>query len=163
MAGGTRIVGLIVAAGRGERAGGGQPKQYRPIAGKAVLARAYDALAGHSKVDSVLTVIGAGQEAAFAEAMAGRTVPSPIMGGATRRLSVLAGLEAIEANGGADIVLIHDAARPFLPAEVVDRLIDALNGHAGAVPVLPVVDSLALGSDALGDPVSRDGLYRVQT
>lgn len=163
MTSGSRIAGLIVAAGRGERVGGGQPKQYRQIAGKAVLAHAWDALADHPQVDAVFTVIGAGQDAEHDEALGGRKAPAPIVGGATRRESVLAGLKAIEANGGADLVLIHDAARPFVPATVIDRLIAALAENAGAIPVLPVTDTLAKGTKTLGETVPRDNLYRVQT
>ncbi len=154
-----RTVALIVAAGEGLRAGGDVPKQYARIGGKAMLAHAVDALAGHPGVDAVRVVIGAGQEAPFAEALAGRALPAPVAGGATRQASVRNGLAAIEA----DIVLIHDAARPFLPAAVVDRLLAALADAAGAVPVLPVVDTLARGDDLLGDTVARAGLWRVQT
>jgi 2-C-methyl-D-erythritol 4-phosphate cytidylyltransferase/2-C-methyl-D-erythritol 2,4-cyclodiphosphate synthase len=90
-------------------------------------------------------------------------LPSPITGGETRQQSVRNGLEAIAADGGADFVLIHDAARPFLPAAVVEKLIAALGGADGAVPVLPVVDSLARTENGLGDPMPREGLVRVQT
>ncbi|MBY0520458.1 MAG: 2-C-methyl-D-erythritol 2,4-cyclodiphosphate synthase, partial [Sphingomonas sp.] len=86
-----------------------------------------------------------------------------VVGGVTRRQSVLNGLEAIAASGGADRVLIHDAARPFLSASVIDRLIAALADHPGAVPVLPVADTLSQGGATLGAIVPRDGLYRVQT
>ena len=163
---GTRMsnahtVALIVAAGRGERAGG--PKQYRLLGGKAVLAHAYDALSAHPAIGAVFVVIGDGQQEAHDGALLGRGPLPPIAGGATRRESVLAGLAAIEAAGGAKFVLIHDAARPFVPGAVIDRLIDALDRNDGAVPALPIVDSLARGDVALGDPVSRDGLYRVQT
>lgn len=157
---GVDIVGLIVAAGRGERAGGGVPKQYRTIGGKAVLAHAHDALATHPAVGRVVTVIGAGQEADYAQALAGRDAPAPVIGGATRRDSVIAGLAAI---GHADRVLIHDAARPFLPHAVIDRLIAALEDTPGAVPVLAVADTLARGEAELGDTVDRTGLHRIQT
>jgi 2-C-methyl-D-erythritol 4-phosphate cytidylyltransferase/2-C-methyl-D-erythritol 2,4-cyclodiphosphate synthase len=159
MTSGIRTAGLIVAAGRGERAGGDVPKQYRPIAGTAMLARAYDALAGHPAIDSVTVVIGMGQEDLYAAAMAGRDAPAPVIGGATRRASVVAGLAAVDA----DHVLIHDAARPSLPPQVIDRLVAALDEHQGAVPALPVVDSLARGDGMLGDSVDRAQLWRVQT
>ena len=153
------IVALIVAAGRGERAGGSVPKQYARIAGCAVLAHAIDRLAAHPAIARIQVVIGAGQEAFYAEAIEGRTVAPPIIGGATRRESVLAGLQAC----GGDIVLIHDAARPFLPIAVIDRLLLALETADAAVPVLPVADTLARDGDGLGDPVPRDGIVRVQT
>jgi 2-C-methyl-D-erythritol 4-phosphate cytidylyltransferase/2-C-methyl-D-erythritol 2,4-cyclodiphosphate synthase len=104
-------------------------------------------------------VIGAGQESLFADAMAGRVLPPPVTGGATRQESVQNGLAAIDA----DIVLIHDAARPFVPHAVIDRLLAALETASGAIPALPVVDTLARGDGLLGDPVARDGLNRVQT
>ncbi len=157
-------VALIVAAGSGTRAGGGLPKQYRRIGGEAVIARAFDALASHPRISQVHIVIGSGQENLLASALAGRRPASVSPGGATRRDSVVAGLQAIAASGAPDIVLIHDAARPFLPAAVIDRLLDALEQQPGAVPTLPVVDTLVRNDDgALGDTVPREGLARVQT
>lgn len=153
---------LIVAAGRGERAGGDAPKQYAVIAGKALLAHAIDALAAHPGIDAVQVVIGAGQEDLYTGAIGDRTLPPPVIGGVTRRESVLRGLEAI-ASHAPGRVLIHDAARPIIPVTVIHRLLAALEGAGAAVPALPVVDSLARGGDMLGDPVTRDGLLRVQT
>jgi 2-C-methyl-D-erythritol 4-phosphate cytidylyltransferase/2-C-methyl-D-erythritol 2,4-cyclodiphosphate synthase len=153
------IVALIVAAGRGERAGGSVPKQYARIAGRAVLAHAIDRLAAHPAIARIQVVIGAGQEALYAEAVEGYALAPPVIGGATRRESVLAGLQAC----GGDIVLIHDAARPFLPLAVIDRLLTALKTADAAVPVLPVADTLARCGDSLGDSVPRDGIVRVQT
>lgn len=161
MTSGGKTIALVVAAGSGSRAGGGVPKQYRWIGGRALIAHAIDHL-DHPRIDAVHVVIGEGQEAAFAEAVGPRALPAPIIGGATRQESVRRGLEAVTATGPAR-VLIHDAARPFLPAEVIDRLLDALDTYAGAVPILPVVDTLAHGGDALGETVPREGLSRVQT
>lgn len=156
----NRTVALIVAAGSGSRMGGGVPKQYRAVAGVPVIARAVDALMAHPAIDAVHVVIGAGQQDQLAEALGGRAVTSS-PGGATRRESVRAGLEAI---GGAGRVLIHDAARPFLPAPVIDRLLAALDEAEGAIPTLPVVDTLVRAEGGtLGDTVSREGLARVQT
>lgn len=159
MTGKPSIAALVVAAGQGVRSGAGVPKQYRRIGGTPVLAHAVDALAGHSAIGVVQVVIGPGQEAAYAEAIGARALPPPVAGGATRRDSVIAGLAAIDA----DIVLIHDAARPFLPAAVIDRLLAALDGTGGAVPALAVADTLARGDGLLGDTVPRDGLHRIQT
>ena len=156
-------IALIVAAGKGVRAGGGLPKQFALLGGRAVVAHSVDALVRHPGIDSVLVVIAEGQEALLAAALGARALPSPIIGGATRRESVLAGLEAIAAAGGAARVLIHDAARPLLPSAVIDRLLAALDEHEGAIPALPVADTLARGGVALGDTLSRDGLVRVQT
>jgi 2-C-methyl-D-erythritol 4-phosphate cytidylyltransferase/2-C-methyl-D-erythritol 2,4-cyclodiphosphate synthase len=155
----SRTTALIVAAGSGTRVGGDLPKQYAPIAGKAVLAHAIDALAAHPRIDEIRVVIGAGHEELYAAAAGGRTTAAPVMGGATRRESVANGLAATTS----DLVLIHDAARPFLPTEVVDRLLAALEEAPGAVPVLPVADTLAEAGAELGRTVSRAGLARVQT
>jgi 2-C-methyl-D-erythritol 4-phosphate cytidylyltransferase/2-C-methyl-D-erythritol 2,4-cyclodiphosphate synthase len=155
------VVALIVAGGTGTRAGGGLPKQYRMIGGVAVIARAFDALAVHPAIAAVHIVIGTGHETLLAEALGDRKPASVTHGGATRRESVAAGLAAI---GKAGAVLIHDAARPFLPGAVIDRLLEALESDASAVPTLPVVDTLVRSEGgALGDTVSREGLVRVQT
>lgn len=157
-----KTVAVVVAAGSGSRAGGERPKQYRPLAGKAVLAHGVDALR-HPDIDEVRVVIGPGQEALFRDAVGDRPLPPPILGGAERRLSVRNALEALAAQGGVGTVLIHDAARPFLAAAVIDRLLEALRGADAAVPVLPVVDTLARSGAALGEIVPRADLARVQT
>lgn len=150
-----KTVALIVAAGRGERAGGDVPKQFAKLGAVSVLARAVDAFAGMP----VFVVIGAGHEAMAREALGSRSV-TLVTGGAERQQSVMRGLEAI---GSADRVLIHDAARCLLPRAVIDRLMVALDTYDGAVPVLRVADSVARGSGLLGDAVERTGLVRVQT
>jgi 2-C-methyl-D-erythritol 4-phosphate cytidylyltransferase/2-C-methyl-D-erythritol 2,4-cyclodiphosphate synthase len=110
-------------------------------------------------VQSARVVIGKGQQQSAAAALDGLPVGDLIEGGAERADSVRAGLEAI----GGDAVLVHDAARPFCPAAVVDRLIASLEFFEGAAPVLPVGDTLARTGDSLGEPVDRSGLVRVQT
>ena len=147
-------IAIIVAAGQGTRAGGTMPKQFAPLAGKSMLEHGFDALTSHPAVDGVYVVIGPGQEEALRAALG--EVPFAI-GGATRRESVAKGLAA---PGQADRVLIHDAARPFLPHAVIDRLLAALETHDGAIPGLPVADTLVT---ATGVSVPRDGLVRVQT
>ena len=153
------VTALIVAAGKGERLGGELPKQYRPIGGKPVLRWAVEALAGHPSIDRVRVVIGEGQEQMARHALADLHVGDFIRGGAERSDSVVSGLHAIEEG----TVLIHDAARPFCPPAVVDRLLTALEGNDGAVPVLPVADTLALGDAFLDGPVDRKRMLRVQT
>ncbi len=153
------IAAIIVAAGKGERAGGGLPKQFAMLGGKSVLAHSVDAFIGHGAIDQVIVVIGAGQQELATAALAGRGTVQIIEGGAERQDSVAAGLAAVTA----DKVLIHDAARPFLSAQVIDRLVASLETHDGAVPVLPVVDTLARNESALGDTVDRAALVRVQT
>jgi 2-C-methyl-D-erythritol 4-phosphate cytidylyltransferase/2-C-methyl-D-erythritol 2,4-cyclodiphosphate synthase len=167
MAQAKKIVVLVVAAGSGTRAGGSLPKQYRRLGGKAVLAHAIDHLR-RAGADDIRVVIGQGQEGLYEAAIEGRALPSPILGGAERRQSVLSGLEAIAAGGGADIVLIHDAARPFVTLDVWERLVAALEDNDLAVPALPEVDTLVRGAaqggaTELGEIVDRSGLYRVQT
>ncbi|MFN3389065.1 MAG: bifunctional 2-C-methyl-D-erythritol 4-phosphate cytidylyltransferase/2-C-methyl-D-erythritol 2,4-cyclodiphosphate synthase [Allosphingosinicella sp.] len=156
-----KTVALLVAAGSGSRAGGGVPKQYRRIAGKAVLAHAVDALR-HPGIDEVLVAIGPGQEGLYREALGDAPLPAFVLGGAERQESVRSGLEALAGRGVARI-LVHDAARPFLPGAVIDRLLGALETDAAAVPGLPVVDTLAEGGASLGAVVPRERLSRVQT
>jgi len=153
------VTALIVAAGRGERLVGDVPKQYRPIGGKPVLRWAAEALAGHPSIDEVRVVIGEGQQQMARDALAGIAVGDLILGGAERSDSVLNGVRAI--RDGA--VLVHDAARPFCPPAVIDRLLAALDGNDGAVPVLPVADTLALGDKVLDSSVDRRRMLRVQT
>lgn len=172
MSGQGRTVALVVAAGAGSRAGGALPKQFAALAGEAVLAHAVDHLR-HPQIDELQLVIAPGQEDLCRRALGNRALPAPVVGGTTRQQSVRNGLEALAARGDVARVLIHDAARPFVPGAVVDRLLAALEQNEGAVPVLPLADTLALtegspdtgpGSDPmLGDAVARDRLVRVQT
>ena len=149
---------LIVAAGKGERVGG-LPKQYRLLGGKPVLRRAVEALASHPAIAKVRVVIGAGQQELAQAALAGLDVGSLVEGGAERADSVRAGLAQIDG----DAVLVHDAARPFCPPQVIDRLLAPLEFFDGAAPVLAVGDTLARASDKLEEAVDRRGIVRVQT
>jgi 2-C-methyl-D-erythritol 4-phosphate cytidylyltransferase / 2-C-methyl-D-erythritol 2,4-cyclodiphosphate synthase len=153
------VTALIVAAGKGERLGGDLPKQYRSIGGKPVLRWAVEAMASHPSIDRVRVVIGPGQDDLAKDSIGDIPVGALIVGGAERSDSVLNGLQAI----GEGTVLVHDAARPFCPPAVIDRLLDALEGSDGAVPVLPVSDTLASGGSTLDAPIDRKGLFRVQT
>ena len=153
------VTALIVAAGSGSRMGGELPKQYRLLGGKSVLAHAVDALSAHPRIDAVRVVIGAGQDEQARTALAQRNVGALITGGAERADSVRAGLTAI----GDGIVLVHDAARPFCPPAVIDRLLDALDKHDGAVPALPIADTLAKARGPIDAMVDRTGLVRIQT
>jgi 2-C-methyl-D-erythritol 4-phosphate cytidylyltransferase / 2-C-methyl-D-erythritol 2,4-cyclodiphosphate synthase len=150
---------LIVAAGRGERLGGGMPKQFRLLGGKPVLRWTVEALLRHSAVRTVRVVIGKGQQADAAAALDGIDVGEFVEGGPERADSVRAGLDAI----AGDAVLVHDAARPFCPAGVIDRLLASLEFFDGAAPVLPVGDTLSRMGETLGEAVDRNGLVRVQT
>jgi len=153
------VTALIVAAGKGERLGGGIPKQYRSLGGKPVLRWAVEGLARHARVDAVRVVIGKGQEELAESALEGLEVGKFIAGGEERADSVRSGLARI--SGAA--VLVHDAARPFCPPAVVDRLLAPLEFFDGAAPVLRVGDTLARATDTLGESVERTGIVRVQT
>ncbi|HEX3421986.1 MAG TPA: bifunctional 2-C-methyl-D-erythritol 4-phosphate cytidylyltransferase/2-C-methyl-D-erythritol 2,4-cyclodiphosphate synthase [Sphingomicrobium sp.] len=153
------VTALIVAAGKGERAGGGVPKQFRMLAGKPVLRWAVESLIRHPAVQSTRVVIGDGQQEQASGALEGLDVGEPIVGGADRSDSVRAGLASLET----DAVLVHDAARPFCPSAVVDRLLASLEFHEGAAPVLPVGDTLARVGENLEELVDRNRMVRVQT
>src|SRR6476469_5499421 len=129
------------------------------IGGKPMLRWAVEALIGHPAVRSTRVVIGLDQERDAAAALAGLDVGDVIHGGAERADSVRAGLAAIDG----DAVLVHDAARPFCPPAVVDRLIAQLEFFDGAAPALAVGDTLARTDNGIGDIVDRSGLVRVQT
>ncbi|WP_273521963.1 bifunctional 2-C-methyl-D-erythritol 4-phosphate cytidylyltransferase/2-C-methyl-D-erythritol 2,4-cyclodiphosphate synthase [Rhodosalinus sediminis] len=148
---------LIVAAGRGRRAGGGLPKQWRPLAGRRVADWTVAAFAAHPGIAEVLLVAHPDDAAHIPEGL--RWVP----GGATRADSVRAGLAAL-AESGARHVLIHDVARPCVPGAVIDAVLDALTRHDGAAPALPVTDALWRGAEGrVTGAVAREGLYRAQT
>ena len=161
-----KIAVLIVAAGRGIRAGGEIPKQYRPLAGKPVLQHTIEAMLGSAKTTSVTVVISENDRAKFEKISAcfldKRLLPA-VIGGAERQVSVHNGLESLSSNPP-DIVLIHDAARPFTPPKVFEDLIDALKSFPCAFPVLPIVDALwKTKGDIVVAPVPRDALVRAQT
>ena len=153
------VAALIVAAGKGERAGGGLPKQFAMLGDKSVLLHALDAFASHRGIAETIIVVASGQIELASAAVGPRPSVRIVEGGAERQDSVFAGLACVTQPS----VLIHDAARPFLSHDVIDRLIAALADHDGAVPVLPVVDTLAFDAGALGDTVQRSRLVRVQT
>ncbi|MEO6433892.1 MAG: bifunctional 2-C-methyl-D-erythritol 4-phosphate cytidylyltransferase/2-C-methyl-D-erythritol 2,4-cyclodiphosphate synthase [Sphingomicrobium sp.] len=152
------VTAIIVAAGKGERLGGDVPKQFRLLGGKPVLRWAAEALADHPAVTGLRIVIGDGQEAPARAALDGLEAEF-VNGGATRAESVRAGLAGVASKA----VLVHDAARPFCPAAVIDRLVAALENNDGAVPVLGVVDTLALFNSDFGDIVDRSELVAIQT
>ncbi|MWD29491.1 bifunctional 2-C-methyl-D-erythritol 4-phosphate cytidylyltransferase/2-C-methyl-D-erythritol 2,4-cyclodiphosphate synthase [Aquicoccus sp. SCR17] len=150
-------VALIVAAGRGTRAGGGLAKQWRPLGDSTVAAHAIAAFATHSGIDAVLVVTRPEEAAQLAPGV------DWVPGGETRAASVRAGLEALESRAPRH-VLIHDVARPLVPAAVIDAVLAALATHAGAAPALPVTDALWSGRDGLVTGVAdREGLFRAQT
>src|SRR3546814_17112830 len=116
------IFALLVAAGRGARSGLNGPKQYHRIGGRAVLAHAIAGLEASSVVDTIIPVIHPDDTELYERATAGQSLAAAVHGGATRRESVLAGLAAITARGGADVVSLNAAAPHFLPGDKVDPL-----------------------------------------
>ncbi len=155
---------IIVAAGRGVRAGGAIPKQYRLVAGKTLLRRAIERLRAHGGIDAITIVINPDDRALYDAAVDGLILPAPVAGGATRQDSVRRGLESLS-DAAPAVVLVHDAARALVPDSVLDGLIAALADPAndGAVPGLAVNDSLRRGASHYDAAVDRDGLFRVQT
>lgn len=156
---------VLVAAGRGTRMGGDIPKQYQILDGKYVLTHTLESLLAHSRVDAVVVVIhpddGPRFEAALAQA--GHPNVTQVFGGATRADSVARGLAQLDADVAH--VLIHDAARPFVPPDVIDRVLDALTEAPGAAPALAVVDALWRGTDAgnVDTTLPRAHVWRAQT
>ncbi|MFC3097762.1 bifunctional 2-C-methyl-D-erythritol 4-phosphate cytidylyltransferase/2-C-methyl-D-erythritol 2,4-cyclodiphosphate synthase [Alteraurantiacibacter palmitatis] len=157
-----RLAAVIVAAGQGLRAGQPLPKQFALWRGKPVLRHAAERLKA-AGVDLLCVVIPEGADSLVRDMLAGTEPFVLVTGGATRQESVRNGLEALTL-AAPQAVLIHDAARPDCPADVVARLIAALETHSAAIPVLPVVDSMvtAIG-DAMGAKADREVLRRVQT
>ena len=154
----TRIAQILVAAGKGERAGGGLPKQYQPIGGKAVLRRTLEATQSEPRINETIVVVAAG-DPHIAALITDLENTRTVTGGATRTASVKAGLAALKDNPP-DLVLIHDGARPFVTPALIGGVIDALQTSPAAVPALPIADALkSLG----GESVNRDTLRRVQT
>ncbi|NOR63045.1 MAG: bifunctional 2-C-methyl-D-erythritol 4-phosphate cytidylyltransferase/2-C-methyl-D-erythritol 2,4-cyclodiphosphate synthase [Rhodobacteraceae bacterium] len=158
------VSALIVAAGRGTRAGAGLPKQYRPLQGAPVLRHTLLALLAHESIRDIQVVIHPDDTPLYEAAVEGLTrLLPPVFGGETRSKSVLNGLDAL-AKRAPDTVLIHDAARPFLPPEIINNLLTALKNSKGAFPALSVVDALWHGTQGQAiSPHSREGLYRAQT
>src|SRR5579871_1048807 len=136
-----KVAAIIVAGGRGLRAGPGGPKQYRMIAGRTVIARALEPFATHSDVACVQPVCHSDDDAAFAAAARGLAHLPPVPGGASRQASVRAGLEALSQHAP-DIVMIHDAARPFVSQALISRAIAAVQATGAAIPAIAVADTI---------------------
>jgi 2-C-methyl-D-erythritol 4-phosphate cytidylyltransferase/2-C-methyl-D-erythritol 2,4-cyclodiphosphate synthase len=158
------VAAVVVAAGRGLRAGGDRPKQYRQILGEPVIRPSLAALATHGDISLVQPVVHPDDAALYQTAIAGLDLLAAVPGGATRQASVRAGLEAL-APRRPELVLVHDAARPFASAALITRAIAAARASGAAVPVLPVADTVKT-VDAAGTvtgTVDRAHLRIVQT
>lgn len=155
---------LIVAAGVGARAGLDLPKQFQPVRGKPMVRHSVDSFSAHPDIDQTWVVVAAGQEKEMAVALAPLSSFRLVVGGATRQQSVYNGLRAIREAGGAQYVLVHDAARPFVSHQVIDRLRNRLKTESAAIPVLASVDTMVrLKGGQLECAVDRNSLWRVQT
>ncbi|SEO53035.1 2-C-methyl-D-erythritol 2,4-cyclodiphosphate synthase [Methylobacterium sp. UNC300MFChir4.1] len=172
---GAGVAAVVVAAGRGIRIGGGTPKQYRRVGGQAVLTRTLAALAADDAIARIQPVIAADAAEFFrdcleelAPAIRAKVAP-PVEGGATRQLSVRAGLEALAAGDAPEIVLVHDAARPYVDSALIARAIAAGRDHGAAVPGVPVTDTvkrvvdIAPGIGRVHETPPREHLRAVQT
>lgn len=158
-----KIGAVVVAAGTGSRAGGEKPKQYQSIGGRPVVWWALKSFCDHPLVSHIQPVIGPSQDALFRNAAVGLAVEPPITGGATRQESCRLGLEAL-AKHELTHVLIHDAARPFISADLISRVIAGLKEHQGVVPGIAVADTIKKAPHGtIERTIDRSGLWVVQT
>lgn len=167
----SAVAALIVAAGRGLRAGAEAPKQYRQLGGVPVLCRTLAPFLADRRIGTLLVVIGAGDGARYDDAVgrlpddARARLSAPVGGGETRQASVCAGLEALADAGFAGTVLVHDAARPFVSAALIERALEAGTRHVAAIPTLAVTDTVKrIGAAGLiEETLPREQLVSVQT
>ena len=156
-------IALIVAAGRAQRMHGKTPKQYMNLGGKSILRWALEPLANHPRLDGVRVVIHRDDRELYDLAVQGLELMDPVEGGKNRQNSVMNGLESLTGTPP-QIVLIHDAARPFIQLELVNRILAALETATAVVPALPVVDSLKkVEKGSVNKTVSRNNLWLAQT
>jgi 2-C-methyl-D-erythritol 4-phosphate cytidylyltransferase / 2-C-methyl-D-erythritol 2,4-cyclodiphosphate synthase len=155
---GMRLAAILVAAGTGSRFASETPKQFLPLAGRPVIRHAAETLAAHV---ALLQPVGDGRR--IGVALEGISHLPPVAGGNTRQDSVRAGLEALVPHAP-DIVLVHDAARPFIPAGTIPALLTALQDSPGAIPAVPVADTLKRAPRGrIVETVPREALFRAQT
>ena len=157
-------IAVIVAAGRGHRYGAALPKQYLSLAGRPLLHHSAAAFAGHPAVDGVRVVIHPDDRVLYDAAVAGLELLEPTIGGESRQDSVRLGLISLE-QISPERVLIHDAARPAVGSDLIDRVLGALDSAPGAIPALAVSDTLKRdgGDRYIAETVERAGLWRAQT
>jgi 2-C-methyl-D-erythritol 4-phosphate cytidylyltransferase/2-C-methyl-D-erythritol 2,4-cyclodiphosphate synthase len=162
-----RVSAIVVAGGRGERLGGGTPKQFLRVAGRSLLQRSLDALLASSVVDRAVVVVPAEFVAGIADVLAFDPARVTVVaGGARRQDSVAAGFDAV--NAGSDVVLVHDAARPFVTEALVARVVDAAWTHGAAIAALPARDTVKRGADWHGavrivETIPRETVHLAQT
>ena len=160
----ARIAAIVLAGGRGTRSGGGLPKQYKELDGEPVIAPSLRLFLGHPQISLVQPVIHPEDQGRYAAAAMGLNTLAPVTGGATRQDSVLAGLNALE-RAAPDFVLIHDSARPFATAALVDRAIAAVQASGAAIPALPVTDTVKEvdAQERVNRTIDRTTLRLIQT
>jgi 2-C-methyl-D-erythritol 4-phosphate cytidylyltransferase/2-C-methyl-D-erythritol 2,4-cyclodiphosphate synthase len=157
------VAAVVVAAGAGLRASGAVPKQYRLIGGRSVLWWTLKAFCDHPRISCVQPVIGAGHHEMFSEAVGNLPVEPPVIGGATRQESCRIGIEAV-AGKNPDHVLVHDAARPFVSARLIDAIVGALEVNEGVIPGIPISDTVKQApGGVVARTVDRTSLWAVQT
>jgi 2-C-methyl-D-erythritol 4-phosphate cytidylyltransferase/2-C-methyl-D-erythritol 2,4-cyclodiphosphate synthase len=158
------VAALVVAGGRGERAGGLLPKQYRRVAGESVIRRSLSAFARHPEVTLVQPVINPQDSALYREAVGDLDVLTPVCGGKSRQISVRAGVEALQ-RYNPELILIHDAARPFVSGNLITRAIHAARASGAAIPAISVADTVKTvdASGRVTGTIDRSHLRTVQT
>jgi 2-C-methyl-D-erythritol 4-phosphate cytidylyltransferase/2-C-methyl-D-erythritol 2,4-cyclodiphosphate synthase len=158
------VAAVVVAAGQGLRAGGDRPKQFRAIGGETMLRRTLSRLAASQAIGAIQPVIRMEDRSLFEEATAGIKLLPPVAGGATRQASVRAGLEAL-AGRNPEIVLVHDAARPFVREALIARAIAAIEKTGAAIPGLAVTDTIKIVDKhgLVGETLDRSRLRAIQT
>ncbi len=166
LADGSGVWAVLVAAGRGERLGDDRPKAFANLGGRPLLAESLERLEASPWIEALVLVAPEGWEEPsilLAEEIGAGKVHAAVTGGATRADSVRAGLAEVPEDAG--VVVVHDAARPLLPDDVLERVIAALgDGWDGAVPALPLADTVKRAEgEAVADTVDREGLYAAQT
>ena len=156
-------VALVLAGGNGVRLGGKIPKQYLDLSGRAVLCHSIKTFLDHPAIDEVCCVIRPEDRELYNAAVAGLTILNPVTGGENRQESARLGLESL-AEIAPETVLIHDAARPFVDFETIDRTLAELLDHPAALPAVPLSDTLKRSEGPrVVDTIEGDGLWRAQT
>ena len=159
----AKVAALVLAAGRGTRFGAEVPKQYRTLAGRPVLRHSLESFCSHPAIGAVCVLYHPDDAARYEAAVAGLDLLAPVAGGSTRQDSAHRGLESL-AEAAPDYVLIHDAARPYIRAEDIDNLIQALQSHDGALLAMPLSDTLKREKDGcVAGTVPRTALWRAMT
>ncbi|HCP01233.1 MAG: bifunctional 2-C-methyl-D-erythritol 4-phosphate cytidylyltransferase/2-C-methyl-D-erythritol 2,4-cyclodiphosphate synthase [Alphaproteobacteria bacterium] len=159
-----QTVALIVAAGRGSRMPGESPKQYQDLCGRTILRHALEAFVIHPDITDIRAVIHPEDANRYVAATRGLTLAPPVIGGKTRQESVHNGLAALASGTAPEQVLIHDSARPFVSLALIDRVIGALSTADGAIPTLPVNDTVKRAAEGrIAATLDREGLHLAQT